>query len=167
MPMFAFKEKIVSLGEYLPKQSAPVVDFLAVATGTLVIIMGVMQIVATPVVVPLSGLGSDITSEVIALQWAFLGLLLIVGGIAKTRVITVFAAEFLLLTSLAVIAILLWREPDSFAIATNTVIGALAFASAGSARLVENSEIKREISFARDHSREAKSDVKLPDEEIA
>ncbi len=135
-----------------PKQHTAV-DGLAVATATAVAVLGGMQLFAPLFASPLTGLEAGIASEIIAVQWLAMAVLLMLGGITRLRAVSIFAAEFLLFGALAACVVMLLTAASSVAVLVHGGIAAMAFACSGMARLFDKAELKRELRFVREQAK--------------
>lgn len=99
---------------------------------------------------PLTGLDNGIGSQIIGLLWSLLGGLLAVGGILRVRVLTIFAAEFLLLLGLTALILIFIRQIEPIALLVHGAVAFVGLINSGLARLVDKAEIKRELVIARE-----------------
>ncbi len=129
------------------------VDGLAVATATAVAVLGAMQLFVPALASPLTGLEAGAGSQIIAVQWLALSVLLLVGGISRLRPVSIFAAEFLMIGAIAACIIMVFRTSYSVAALVHGAIAAMAFACSGLARLFDKAELKRELRFVREQAR--------------
>lgn len=134
------------------KSSAPAIDSLAVITAIAAAGLGGGQLFAPLAAAPLSGLEDSLASRILAVQWLFLAGLLLLGGATRLRVVTIFAAEFLMIGSLAALAVTVYAEPGSVAPFTHGAIAVLAFACSGFARLTDKADLKKELRLLREHA---------------
>ncbi|MGN3974195.1 hypothetical protein [Tsuneonella sp. SYSU-LHT278] len=148
------KKSIQPMIEERPAQPRPggAVDHISAVTGLVVLGFGIAQPIAPLVMAPITGFEPGIASDVLALQWAALGGLLAVGGLIRSRVVAIFAAEYLVITALAALAVTLIRGPDPVALLMHGTMAFLAFTSSGFARLTDKADLKRELRLLREHA---------------
>lgn len=146
-----------------PAKQNGVIDLLAVATGTAAGALGAVQLFAPFMGGPLTGLDNSVGSQLVALQWLVLAGLLLVGGITHIRVVSIFAAEFLMIGALSALAINLWYDHQSLAVFVHGAIAAMAFSCSGFARLTDKADLKRELKIMRQQALDASlADVQRP-----
>lgn len=148
------KNKILPLVEQTPTRSysSAAVDHIASFTGIFVVALGAAQLIAPVMTAPLTGIEPGTAADVLGLQWAALGALLTLGGFLRTRVVTIFAAEFILISALAALTIV---AIELHAIESLLIHGAMAvigFLNSGFARLSDKAELKRELRLVREHA---------------
>lgn len=126
------------------------VDNIASLSGALIVSLGVAQIAFPLVAEPMTGLAASAAAHIIALQWVILGSLLLVGGLLRTRVVTIFAAEFVMISALATLAITFTRDPLLEPILIHAAILGLGLVNSGFARLTDKADLKRELRLMRE-----------------
>lgn len=136
-----------------PKKQTSAIDLLAVICATFTGALGITQFFAPLVASPLTGLDAGIGSQVIALQWTVMAGLLLLGSVFRARVVTIFAAEFLMIGSAAALGVVLLNDPKSIAVFVHGAVAVLAFASSGFSRLSDRAEMKRELRLLRENNR--------------
>lgn len=126
------------------------VDHFAFICAIIIIGLGIIQLFMPIFAAPLTGLDNGIGSQIIGLLWSLLGGLLAVGGILRVRVLTIFAAEFLLLLGLAALILIFIRQVEPIALLVHGAVAFVGLINSGLARLVDKAEIKRELVIARE-----------------
>ena len=135
--------------DYKPVRQGGAVDHIAAVTAMFVAGLGAVQLFSPILVNPMTGFESGVASQIIAIQWAVFGALLFIGGLFRIRVLTISAAEFLMLVGLSGLAANLLHEGAAVPL---IVHGAIAFAgllNSGLARLTDKAELKRELQLMR------------------
>lgn len=156
--MFAKQEDILLLDERRPK-SGGAVDHVAAASAVLVAGLGLTQLFMPLIAVPLTGIEGSTGAQIVGLQWALLGGLLAFGGLFRMRVVTIFAAEFLLLTGVAAAIVSAINHPDMMPLLVNGAIAFVGLINSGLARLVDKADMKRELRIARETAKIASAPV--------
>lgn len=126
------------------------VDHIAAANGALILALGVTQLAAPDFAAPLTGIEAGTGAEILGLQWAALGALLAIGGIIRTRVVSIFAAEFVMISAIAALAVTLVKRPDAVPLLIHGSVLFLGLISSGFARLTDKAELKRELRLIRE-----------------
>lgn len=132
--------------------SAPAVDLLATVVGTAVAAMAGAQFLFPWAASPLTGFEPGLATDVLALIWGLLGVLLLMAATMRLRVLTIFAAEFLFMIGAAAAVVIFFRDPGSVALMTHAAVAGLAFASSGVARLADKAELRRELRLVREQA---------------
>lgn len=133
-------------------RKSQVVDLVAVIAATCLASLGVLQLIAPALAAALTGIEAGLAGEILAVQWLLMAALLFVGGVLHMRVVTIFAAEFVVIGSLAAFFIALVRSPDAMPMFVHGAIVLLALGSSGFARLTDKAELKREVHLLREAS---------------
>ena len=128
------------------------VDHIATITGILILGLGVTQLVSPVLAAPLTGIAPGTGAEILAVQWVVLGGLLAVGGIIRTRVVTIFAAEFVMISAVAALAVTLFNQLDLVPLLVHGAMAFLALVSSGFARLTDKADLKRELRLMREEA---------------
>ncbi|APG62028.1 hypothetical protein LPB140_03465 [Sphingorhabdus lutea] len=131
------------------KPRSAIIDMIAFITGSAALAGGLLTLFAPLPIEMLTGMGEGIGADAVAAQWSIFGLLLIFGSAAKLRAISIFAAEFLLISSLCLLAILIWREAGSVSVGIQIAVAALAFITSGLARIADKVEMSRDLKLTR------------------
>ncbi len=147
--MFARQEDILLLEER-PSKSGGAVDHVAAASAVLVAGLGLTQLFMPLLAAPLTGIESSTGAQIVGLQWAILGGLLAFGGLFRMRVLTIFAAEFLLICGVAAAIVSAINHPDMMPLLVNGAIAFVGLINSGLARLVDKADMKRELRIARE-----------------
>jgi len=148
------KNKILPLVEQTPTRSRPsaAVDHIAAFTGIFVVALGVAQLIAPVMTAPLTGIEPGTAADVLGLQWAALGAVLTLGGFLRTRVVTIFAAEFILISALAALTILAIELQAIESLLIHGAMAVIGFLNSGFARLSDKAELKRDLRLMREHA---------------
>lgn len=128
------------------------VDHIAAATGVMVAALGLWQMFAPLLATPFTGIEPGMAGQILGLQWAVFGALLALGGVLRTRVLTIFAGEFVALSALAALAVFLINQRGIESVLIYCLIAGLGFASSGVARLTDKAELRREIKLLREQA---------------
>lgn len=156
--MFAKRDKIYPLVETSAQvsKSGGAVDHIAAASAVMVVGLGIAQLVTPLFATPLTGIESGTAGMILAVQWIAFGAILAVGGLFRMRVVTIFAAEFLLVAGLAAVAVTILNSPDPIPLLIHGAVAFVGLVNSGLARLTDKAELKRELHFARAHAEEAR-----------
>lgn len=128
------------------------VDYIAAGTGVPILVLGVVQLVAPELVAPLTAVEPGTGAAILGVIWAVLGGVLAIGGIIRARVVTIFAAEFVLITALAALAVTLFRRPEFIPLLVHGTMAAFGLLSSGFARLTDKADLKRELHLMRERA---------------
>lgn len=140
----------------LANKAGGAVDHVAAASATLVAGLGLAQLFTPLLVSAMTGLESGLASHIVALQWIVLGGLLFVGGVLRIRVLTMFAAEFLMLTGLTGVAAGLVHQGDIVPVLVHGAVAFVGLINSGLARLTDKAEMTRELRLAKATAEEAR-----------
>lgn len=148
------KKKIQPLIEDRPRapRTGGAVDHVAAATGVPILVLGVVQLVSPYWAAPLTGIEPGTGAAVLGLLWAGLGGLLAIGGIIRTRVVSIFAAEFVLMIALAAVAVTLVTQPEFIPLLVHGAMAFFGLLSSGFARLTDKADLKRELRLMREQA---------------
>lgn len=116
-------------------RSGAALDHIAAATGVPVLVLAALQLAAPAMAGLITGLEPGSASAILAVQWAVLGALLLIGGITRTRAVAIFAADFLIIVGLAGAIVCLFAQSSLTPIITHGAIAALGFVSSSFTRL--------------------------------
>lgn len=145
-----------------PRSAFHAADRIAVLAGTVVTIFGLGELFLPLLLQPFTGLESGNAATMIGALWTVLGLMLLLGGGARLRAIAISAAEFLLIISACGLAVMLWKSAGVLPVFTHGTIAGLCFVSGGLVRLTDRSDLKKEITRARELARrEAEQDERF------
>lgn len=146
------KNKIQPLVEDRPKaaRTGGAVDHIAAATGVPILVLGVAQLVAPVWTSPLTAIEPGTGAAILGVLWAVLGGLLTIGGVLRTRVVTIFAAEFVLITALAALAVILFTRPEFVPLLVHGAMAFFGLLSSGFARLTDKADLKQELRLMRE-----------------
>lgn len=133
-------------------RSGGAVDHIAAATGIMVLALAVTQLVAPEVASPLTAIDRGTAGGILALQWIALGGLLSVGGIIRTRAVSIFAADFLMISGIAGVAVCLFEQQPIIPIVIHAAVAALGFISSSFARLTDKADLKRDLRLMREQA---------------
>lgn len=158
--MFTKKENILMLDDRRADRSGGFGDPIAVATALMVAGLGIFQLFMPAFVQPLTGFEAGMATQVIGLQWIVLGVLLAAGGLFRTRVLTIFASEYLLLVGLIGVGASLLHRGDAVPLMVHGAIAFTGFFNAGIARLTDKADLKRELRIARETAKQANENFK-------
>ena len=158
--MFAKNEEILMLEDRRSNRSGGLGDPIAVATALMVAGLGVAQLFAPAFVDPLTGFESGMATKAIALQWIVFGGLLATGGLFRTRVLTIFASEYLFLVGLIGVGASLLQQGDAAPLMVHGAIAFTGMLNAGIARLTDKADLKRELRIARETAKQAQEHAK-------
>lgn len=125
---------------------------IAAVTGVFIAGLGAGQLFAPALVSPLTGIEASTGGDIIGLQWGILGGLLAVGGIIRTRVLVIFAAEFVLISALAALAIKFYEPHDSVSMLVLGAVALVGLVNSGITRLADKAELKREMRLMREQA---------------
>lgn len=153
--MFAKNEEILMLDDHRTNRSGGFGDPLAVATALMVAGLGVTQLIVPAFVNPMTGFESGMATQFIGLQWIVFGVLLATGGLFRTRVLTIFASEYLLLVGLIGVGASLLHRGDAVPLMVHGAIAFTGLLNAGIARLTDKADLKRELRIARETAKQA------------
>lgn len=128
------------------------VEALAITTSIALLILGLGHLLFPLAFSPFTGIGSDTAGQIIAVQWIAFGMLLFLGGISRLRAITIFAADFIMIASIATLVVVLLGRMNFSEVLIHGSITVLAIASSGFARLSDKAEIKRELHLVREQA---------------
>lgn len=128
------------------------VDHIAAATGVSVLVLGVVQLVAPDWIAPFTGIEPGTGAAILGVLWASLGGLLTIGGIIRTRVVTIFAAEFVLIAALAALGVTLVTNPEFIPLLLHGAMAFFGLLSSGFARLTDKADLKRELRLMREQA---------------
>ncbi|GMN14978.1 hypothetical protein [Altererythrobacter sp. MTPC7] len=165
--MFAKRNKIQPLVEpstLKPAKQGGAVDHVAAATAMLVAGLGFTQLFAPLLVNPMTGFESGLAAQIIALQWIVFGGLLFFGGLFRIRVLTIFAAEFLMLAGLTGVAATMLHQGEMIPLLIHGGIAITGLVNSGLARLTDKAELKRELHFAKANAAEARKKQEIRDD---
>lgn len=133
-------------------RSGGAVDHIAAGTGAFILSLGIAGLVSPFWIAPLTGIEPGSGGAIVASQWAVFGTLLLAGGVLRTRVVTIFASEFVMISALVALAITLVNQPDWI---NSLIHGSMAFLgliSSGFARLTDKADLKRELLLMRERA---------------
>lgn len=164
--MFAKSEKIRPMldQEIRSTKSGGAIDHIAAATAVMVVGLGVAQLVTPLFATPLTGIESGTAGMILAVQWIVFGAILAVGGLLRMRVVTIFAAEFLLVSGLAAVAVTVLNSADPIPLLVHGAVAFVGLVNSGLARLTDKAELKRELHFAKAHAEEARKKHEIRDD---
>lgn len=149
----------------LMKQSGGAVDHIAAGTGVFILALGIAGLVSPFWIAPLTGIEPGTGSAIVASQWVVFGALLLAGGVLRTRVVTIFAGEFVMISALVALAITLINNPG---LINSLIHGSMAFlglVSSGFARLTDRADLRRELVWMREQaSTQAGNDAQSSEE---
>ncbi|MEM7688073.1 MAG: hypothetical protein AAF291_03545 [Pseudomonadota bacterium] len=131
------------------------VDHIAAASAVMVTGLGVAQVLVPLVATPLTGIENGTAGIILAVQWIVFGAVLAVGGLFRMRVVTIFAAEFLLVAGLAAGAVIMLFTPDPIPLFVHGAVALVGLINSGLARLTDKAELKRELSLAKARAHDA------------
>lgn len=117
--------------------------------------LGIAQLLTPAFVNPLTGFETSMATQVIGLQWIVFGVLLATGGLFRTRVLTIFASEYLLLVGLIGVGASLLHRGDAIPLMVHGAIAFTGLLNAGIARLTDKADLKRELRIAREAAKQA------------
>lgn len=140
-----------------PVKQNTAIDLLAVVAGTATGALGAAQIFVPIIAYPLTGLESGLASQIVGLQWLVIAGLLLLGGILRVRVVTIFAAEFLTIGAGVALTVVLFNDPKSVAVIVHAAMALMAFACSGFARLTDKADLKKELRFEQERAKLAQS----------
>lgn len=155
--MFARNEEILMLDDKPARRDSAAVDHIAAAGATIVAALGAVQTLAPTMASPLTGIEGGTGAQIVGAQWAILGVLLAAGGLFRMRVLTIFAAEFLLIAGLAALIVTAFQQPDAVHLIVHGSVAFIGLASSGLARLTDKADLKRELRIARETARQAQA----------
>lgn len=147
-----FRKKAASpLLETAPitSQSGSAVDHIAAVTGLAVLALGLAQLLVPLVAAPLTGIEPGTASEILGLQWALFGGLLALGGVIRTRVITIFAAEFIMISAIVSLLVTFAKHHDMMPLIVHGSVAFIGLVSSGFARLSDKADLKKELQLLR------------------
>jgi hypothetical protein len=101
----------------------------SVFSGGAVIMLGMAELSDSQSFHIATGLGSEIAASIIAVQWIVFGVFLFIGGLFSRRLLTTYAADFLMLSSICAAIVLLVNSASPMALAIQFLIAVLAFVS--------------------------------------
>lgn len=136
-----------------PTSKSFVADRLAALAGAVVMAVGIAELLMPLALVPFTGLEPGKAAAILGAIWSVLGLMLILGGAAKLRAITIAAAEFLLILSACALAVMLWSSAGVMPITMHGAMAGLCLVSGGLVRLTDRSELRKEIIKVRELAR--------------
>ena len=158
--MFARNEDILMLDDHRANHSGGAVDHVAAAGAALVAALGAAQIFAPALVSPMTGIENGTGAQIVGAQWALLGGLLAAGGLFRLRVLTIFAAEFLLIAGLAAMIVVSIKQPNMVHVLIHGGVAFIGLTSSGLARLSDKADLKRELRIARETAKQAHENAK-------
>lgn len=161
--MSAVENDILVLDERKPKTGGAV-DHIAAAAAVPIIGLGIAQIVTPLLAAPFTGIEDGTGGQIIGLQWAVFGAILAFGGLFRMRVLTIFAAEFLLIAGIVVVAVNAMTGPEFMPLLVNGAVAGVGLVCSGLARLTDKAELKRELRIAREHAKLASEKIKIQPE---
>lgn len=150
-----FKKKTIQpLVEDWPRapRTGGAVDHIAAATGVPILVLGVVQLTAPNLVAPFTGIEPGTGTAILGVLWAFFGGLLAISGIIRTRVVAIFAAEFVLIAALAALAVTLVTRPDFIPLLVHGAMAFFGLLSSGFARLADKADLKRELRLIKEQA---------------
>ncbi|MGY6550315.1 MAG: hypothetical protein ACXIT4_00275 [Erythrobacter sp.] len=149
------KSRIQPLPIEAPQRTRPgaAVDHIAAATGVPVLVLAVTQLAAPGMAAPITGLEPGAASAILAVQWAALGGLLLIGGIMRMRAVAIFAADFLIITGLSGAIVSLFAQTSLMPVIIHSAIAALGFLSSSFARLTDKADLKRDLRLLREQAK--------------
>lgn len=145
-------------------RSGVAVDHIAAATGVPVLVLAAIQLAAPAMAGPITGLEQGAASAILAVQWAMLGGLLVIGGITRTRAVAIFAADFLIIAGLAGAIVCLFAQSSLTAIIMHSAIAALGFVSSSFARLTDKADLKCDLRLLQEQAKPAVEPAAPPPE---
>lgn len=139
-------------GSSIQARSGAAVDHIASFTGIIAVAVGVTQLAAPVVTAPLTGIEPGTAADILGLQWASLGALLTAGGFLRTRVVTIFAAEFILISGLVALTIVALESKSIENLLIHGAMALIGFVNSGFARLSDKAELKKELRLLREQA---------------
>ncbi|QUL38360.1 hypothetical protein [Erythrobacter sp. JK5] len=141
-----------------PVRSGGAVDHVAAASAVMVIGLGVMQLAAPFFTSPLTGMEAGTGGTIIAVQWIVFGAILATGGLLRMRVVTMFAAEFLLIAGVVAAIVTMLGNHEPIPLLVHGAIAFVGLTNAGLARLTDSADLKRELRLAKESARMSRED---------
>ncbi len=128
------------------------VDHIAAASGVPILVLGVVQLVSPDLAAPLTAIEPGTGSAILGVLWAVLGGLLTFGGIIRTRIVAIFAADFVLIAALAAVAVTLFSQPEFIPLMVHGAMAFFGLLSSSFARLTDKADLKRELRLMREQA---------------
>ena len=137
------------------RRNVAAVDHVAAAVATLIIGLGVVQLVAPFFASPLTGIESGTAATIIAVQWITFGSILALGGLFHLRSLTILAAEFLLVFGLIALGVALLGQHDPVQLLIHGSVAFMGLTTGGLARLTDKADTDRELRLMRAGAKQA------------